>query len=206
MKMYKLAFLLHLVLIVLASVYMAIDSYSVLYKKENNGIVFKGLSKILNNRYFDIYGKYTGAETGYGYYAPNVMSSGVLAFEHRGKQYGVPMHNYENTIRYMNLCSMFLQKEIQRMDRETKEELFSKGQDIVLTNAIKKEGNIDSLYYDILLKNMSAKFMSRFGDNDTMSVKLQVYDYPTLADFKASEMNNKAKLLTAYEKKYFTKG
>jgi hypothetical protein len=211
LKVYKLFFLLHLLVIACVSSYMSIDSYCAFYdQKVPSNVFVKGMRKTLESTAFEVYGKYTGAETGYGFYAPNVISGGFLEFTKNGERMKLPIHNYENSIRFMNLSTSFVQQALRSLENREKRmeklaqaltagpdemELILKEVDEIKTNCL------DSAFFDLLARNMSTKFMKDFASNDTLSVKLKIYDYPTLADYKLSYST--PQYLTAYEKKYF---
>jgi hypothetical protein len=195
---------IHLGIISMFSIVESIESYCVLYHKKipAKNIFFKSIVRFIYYKPVAIYSKYTGAETCYGFYAPNVMSSGYVEIQKDGKLYGFKMSNQENQIRYMNLCNVFVSKGIEDMEAKQKNE---KGQirQQTYTN-IHSNGfkNVDSLYFDLLLKNMCYRFMSQHNNNDTLEVKLKICEYTNMRNYKSATDTNLTSFY-AYEKKYF---
>jgi hypothetical protein len=193
--------------IILISVYLSITSTCYLYQKPvpNNALV-RGMMRTMANPVFTTYTKYTGAEMGYGFFAPNVISSGYVFIKKNGKQCDFKLSNQESWIRYMDLCHVFVAAAI---SDEIKNEGIKKGmikpdkvyKEYVTSNKI-KYSNVDSLYYDLLLKGISYRYMKDFKLTDTLDVQLRIYDYTHLADFKKPSDKNLTSFVI-YEKKYF---
>lgn len=188
-------------MLVCNSIYMTVHSYTGFYEKKlPNNIWYKGLDKIIANKYFEAYGKYTGAETGYGFYAPNVASSCVLVIEDGYGRKMQPMFtNYETTVRYLNMCSWLFHNSTTNIPEEVagaKPVAFYKGLN---------SHQIDSLYVEVLMKSISNKYITQ---GDTLSVKLKVLDYPSLValnkePIESENIYNIGNYLTCYDRKYF---
>ena len=192
---------LHIFLIALTSTYMSINSYYTFYDdKEMPVKVMKPLANVLFNKFTRAYSTYSGAETGYGFFAPNVMSSGMLYFSQNGSPRYMSLRNQECLTRYMNMSGSFVFSALEEArDRQKKSK-----KHIPIVREQKGYAYLDSCYRDLLLKNISMRFMNGFKASDTLSVKLNVFDYVTLADYKEN-LPVKYSYITMYEKKYFYK-
>lgn len=110
-----------LILVVAMSTFTTLDSYYGFYYEDKNYKEENTLAKItqiiIRFRPLQFFADYTGFNTGYGFFAPNVASDFVILFkvyDAQGKQVKVlenlPFATKEGFIRFSNVHSMYLDK------------------------------------------------------------------------------------------------
>jgi hypothetical protein len=160
--------LLILTIIIATSIVTTSDSYYGFYYGNDKSYQEKTLYKIANSIItfppIRIFSKYSGFDTGYGFFAPNVASDFVILFkvyDEQGKQVKIlenlPFKTKEGFIRFSNVHSIYLDK---------------------------IEGEISSLwdrYLDIILEQMavSVKKMNCMA-SCCLEVELYLYDFPEM--------------------------
>ena len=201
MRIFKLIIVAHIILLVCNSIFMTIHSYTSFYEKKlPDNIWYKGVGRLIANPYLEANGKYTGAETGYGFYAPNVASSCIMVLEDgNGRKMQPSFGNYETTLRYLNMCSWLFHNATSK-----NKEAFGDRKPIALYDGLNRK-QVDSMYVEVLLKSISNKYMVR---GDTLSLKLKILDYPSLVTLnkepnEAENIYNIGNYLTCYDRKYF---
>ncbi|WP_114819502.1 hypothetical protein [Chryseobacterium sp. KLBC 52] len=132
----------------------------------------------------NIFTSYTGFDTGYGFYAPNVASDFVMSFELKDKngnileQKNLPyFKNKESRVRYTTIFNMFLDK-------------------------ISDKNKYDKKYYqylDIIIRQIAAHVMKENPLASSVTTKLYLYNYPAIADFKKGKTNENLILIDEFK-------
>jgi hypothetical protein len=129
---------------------------------------------------------YTGLDTGYGFFAPNVASDFILMFELKDKQGKVTQNrimpnfkNKESIVRYTSVFNMFLDK-IAAEDGEKKENKYQQ-------------------YLDVILKQIAINVKKQNPNTDKISAKLYLYDYPSLENFKKNKSLERLIFISEYK-------
>jgi len=178
----------HIAVIILVSINFSIDGYCRFYSKAKpKGYAY--VQRLIGNPWMEVYTKYTGAESGYGYFAPNVLSSGTFVFRYGNNIYYPALSNRENMIRYQNLASAFISHTVE--DRS------------LHTPAERKADSVKNRYFDLILKNMSVRFMQQHKFQDTLHAKLLLYEFPSLRQY--DPRNSHSQFFPLLERDYFTK-
>ena len=127
---------------------------------------------------------YTGFDTGYGFFAPNVASDFVLMFDIQdsvGKtiaQTAMPAFKQkESQIRYTSLFNMFLEKVKQK----------------------KTEDNPYKKYLDLILKQIALNVKKDYPQAASINAKLYLYDYPSLEKYRKGETKENAFLINEFK-------
>ena len=151
------------------------------YKKP---LVYTVSESIAQLKPVNIFTSYTGFDTGYGFYAPNVASDFVMSFELKDKngkvleQKNLPyFNNKESRVRYTTVFNMFLDK-------------------------ISDKNRYDQKYYqylDIIIRQIAAHVMKENPQASGVITKLYLYDYPTIADFKKGKTNENLILIDEFK-------
>lgn len=151
------------------------------YKKP---LVYTVSESIAQLKPVNIFTSYTGFDTGYGFYAPNVASDFVMSFELKDKngkvleQKNLPyFNNKESRVRYTTVFNMFLDK-------------------------ISGKNRYDQKYYqylDIIIRQIAAHVMKENPQASGVTTKLYLYDYPTIADFKKGKTNENLILIDEFK-------
>jgi hypothetical protein len=163
------------------------DGYYGFYYEDKNyekPLAYSIAEDIAQLKPVNIFTSYTGFDTGYGFYAPNVASDFVMSFELRdknGKVLGQKTHPYfknkESRVRYTTVFNMFLDK-------------------------ISTKNIYDKKYYqylDIIIRQIAAHVMAENPNAASITTKLYLYDYPTIADFKKGKTNENLILIDEFK-------
>lgn len=125
---------------------------------------------------------YTGFDTGYGFFAPNVASDFVLLFElydSTGNSINktiMPRFNQkESRVRFTSIYNMFLDK---------------------LKNKKGKEQNQYFQYLDLIIGQIALSVKKDYPNAEVISAKLYLYDYPDLKRYRQGKQNENAVLIT----------
>ncbi|MBA3829036.1 MAG: hypothetical protein H0X33_08875 [Taibaiella sp.] len=124
------------------------------------------------------YARYTGADCGYGFFAPNVLSSGAMSFVYKNKNIIPKFSTYEGKVRFSSLISNFISHTVNKSSINTDTA------EIKHKNQVYK--NIDDLndkYYDLVMKNIAAKVIVDNFCTDTITIKLFMYEFPNLKKY-----------------------
>lgn len=159
--------------ILLSSIKLTFDGYYGFYF-ENQKVQKVEVSNILDYIYdtkpIFLFRTYTGFETGYGFFGPNVSSDFITVFkiyDNNGKLCKVldqvNFKSKEGALRFTTLNSLFLDK---------------------LTN---KENKKYNQYLDIIIKQISKFVINDYPKNYKIDTELYLYDYPTIAAFNKGE-------------------
>lgn len=155
--------------VLLSSIKLTFDGYYGFYY-ENKKVEKTILSNISDYLYDSnpifLFRTYTGFETGYGFFGPNVSSDFITVFkiyDEKGKLIKlldrVNLKSKEGTIRFTTLNSLFLDK---------------------LTD---KENKKYNKYLDIVVKQIAKYVDKDYPKNYKIETELYLFDYPTIVDF-----------------------
>jgi hypothetical protein len=184
--------LLHLVYLVGNSFTHTITSYFEFYRvlDRSKGFTYvldkyqSGFSKFNGLTPVQIYGKYSGFDMGYGFFAPNVLSSGDMVFEYKHKRLLPEVNSYEGNVRFSSVISRFIGHMVipkEEKDTTAVDPRYNKPEYKI---KFEKVCDIEDQYYELVLKNIAAKVYAQYNCNDTMKVKLYIYDFPSLASYR----------------------
>ncbi|KMQ59331.1 hypothetical protein ACM46_19630 [Chryseobacterium angstadtii] len=133
----------------------------------------------------NMFASYTGFDTGYGFYAPNVASDFLLSFELKDKNGNVleeklmpSFRKKESRVRYTTVFNMFLDK------------------------ISADKGTYDSRYYqylDLIIKQTAMNVMKENTKASHVTAKLYLYDYPTIADFNKGKVKENFILIDEFK-------
>ena len=128
---------------------------------------------------------YTGFDTGYGFFAPNVASDFVLMFDIQDSlgrtihQCAMPRFKQkESTVRYTSMYNMFLEK---------------------ITKKDEEEGNIYLQYLDIVIRQIGVAVKQDYPGAVHVNAKLYLYDYPSLEKYRQGIRKETAILISEYK-------
>lgn len=157
----------HLLFILLINSVSSYTSYHDFHHQKGNSSVAKGITKLMGKKFFRYYGRYTGAEMGYGFFGINVRSNGVLIGECGGKELTADFKSYETSLRFFSMTNALTDDFIKPGD----------------TSQIK---NIMSEYNKLVFKNIAVTMFQKGECQDsTVSVSYNLLTYPTLAAVRA---------------------
>lgn len=163
---------LSLFVICLFSFLSDIDGYYVFYKKDKPQLIQKldAFSQTLPMRFI---GQYTGAETGYGFFGPNVSSDFIFEiniYDDKGilknKFNRIPTKSKEGALRLGCINNMFIEK---------------------LDDIDEKHNR----YLDIVLEQITKRIKKDYPSSYKIEMKMYLYEHPSILQF--SKGNNIAK-------------
>lgn len=158
--------------------------YGFYYDKEDykKPFVYELSNKITDFEPVSMFTAYTGFDTGYGFFAPNVASDFVLLFELQDAEGNVleerimpELKNKESIVRYTSVFNMFMDK--------------------VITSKKKSESQYHQ-YLDIVLKQIAKSVLKENYGAAKCTAKLYLYDYPTLERYKKGEKKDNLILIS----------
>lgn len=158
--------------VVFSSFRTAYDSHVSFFNKKPNETVLKYLDKIGGNNIYNLFLNYTGLNTGYGFFSPNVSSDFIITHNiyKKSKQNLIFSNSLfstkEGAHRFANLNSLFMEK------LEAIEE--------------KDKSKIDTLklkYLEVVLNRLNNYNLDSDKDIDSIKTTLFLYHYPFLKEY-----------------------
>jgi hypothetical protein len=129
--------------------------------------ISEGLAKFKGFRY---YTRWTGTETGYGFFSPSVRSRGYIEVMTCGEKFYPKFKSLEANNRYMS------------MSTSISEHFFSNSQE---NNSLQEHNTNKDDYFNLIYKNIATKLINEvkcFSGEATINYTL--IDYPTLERLK----------------------
>lgn len=161
-----------LISVVFSSFRTAYDSHISFFNKKPNEALLKALNKIGGNDQYNLFLNYTGLNTGYGFFSPNVSSDFIITHNiyKKGKQNLIFSNSLfstkEGTHRFANLNSLFMEK----------------------VEAIEEKDNskIDTLklkYLEVVLNRLTNYKLTHDKEIDSIKTTLFLYHFPFLEEY-----------------------
>lgn len=158
-----------------------LDNYYGFYRKEKPEIA-KKLQSFCELKPISIFGKYTGFETGYGFFGPNVSSDfifDIYIYDENGKLIKtldkIPTQTKEGNLRLSCINNMFLNK---------------------LDDEINKKYD---RYLDIVMEQITKKIKEDQPKNHKVEMKMYLYEYPSIKNIGKGDTTPKKIMIKKYE-------
>ena len=188
-KKIQLSAILSLLLIVLlVGMKTTFDGYFSFYYEDGQytkPFIYQATEVLVKSTPVSRFIAYTGFDTGYGFFAPNVGSDFVLLFDIQDslgqtiQQTAMPKFKQkESQVRYTSVFNMFL-------ERVKKQE--AKGKDQY------KE------YLDLILRQIALNVKRDYPKAAFVQAKLYLYDYPSFEKYRQGETKENAILITEFK-------
>jgi hypothetical protein len=152
------------------------DGYYGFYHEEDNykkPLAYELSNKIVDFEPLSLFAAYTGFDTGYGFFAPNVASDFVLLFELQDRYGNIleerimpEFESKESIVRYTSIFNMFMDK---------------------VVSSKKKNDSQYHQYLDVVLKQIARNVLEESHGAAKCTAKLYLYDYPSLERYKKGE-------------------
>lgn len=153
--------------------------------KYNKPWAYEATESIIKYLPVTVFITYTGFDTGYGFFAPNVASDFVLMFDIRDSlgqtiyQSAMPRFNQkESSVRYTSIYNMFL-------DKIGKQE--------------QQEGNKYLEYLDIVIRQIALSVKKDYPSAAHVNARLYLYDFPSMERYRLGDRKEKAVLISEYK-------
>ena len=147
-------------------------------------VIYQMSEAVVQSEPVSLFLSYTGFDTGYGFFAPNVASDFVLMFDLKDaegntlQQRIMPrFEQKESMVRYTSMFNMFLEKIKQEP----------------------KDSSVYIEYLDIVIRQIAQKVKSEYPGAATVDAKLYLYDYPSLERYRNGETKENAILVSEYK-------
>jgi hypothetical protein len=163
----------HVGFIMLICSYSAYHKYCRFYKISENALVKKVNAAAFFNKPMLCYGKITGTGTGYGFFAPNIKSSGIIMGDCDGKKIYPVFNSFESAMRFSVLSSRVTD---------------------YLTSSDEPTGILDKelrdKYYGLIFKSIGVKIYNQnHCTQDTFFVSYNILDFPELKTYHKTKGN-----------------
>lgn len=152
------------------------------YKKP---FAYTATESIIQSPPVNIFIAYTGFDTGYGFFAPNVASDFVLMFDIRDSagntihQCAMPRFKQkESSIRFTSVYNMFLDKIAKKEEQQSNKYL---------------------QYLDVVVRQIAVAVKKDFPAAASVDAKLYLYDYPSLKSYRSGDRKERALLISEYK-------
>ncbi|PWN69891.1 hypothetical protein C1631_007695 [Chryseobacterium phosphatilyticum] len=153
-------------------------------KTYNKPLIYTVSEEITQAKPVSMFTSYTGFDTGYGFYAPNVASDFVIKFElkdmhgHILEEKIMPsFKSKESRVRYTTVFNMLLDK---------------------LSDKNKYDPAYEQ-YLDIIVQQIATHVMSENPEASGVTTKLYLYDYPSIVDYKQGKVNENFILIDEFK-------
>jgi len=161
----------HITCIILVCSYSIYHKYCRFYKIKENGLVKNINTTLLFNVPMLYYGKFSGTESGYGFFAPNIKSGGIIAGDCDGKKIYARFNNFETAMRFSILSSRITDYLITRTDS---------------TDSLNI--NLKEKYYNLVFKNIAVKIYNQNRcRQDTLYMSYNIIAYPSLRQYRQGQ-------------------
>lgn len=164
------------------------DGYFGFYYEDgqyNKPFAYKATESIIQTVPINVFLSYTGFDTGYGFFAPNVASDFVLMFDIQDslgrtiQQCAMPRFKQkESSVRYTSVYNMFLDKITKREEQESNKYLE---------------------YLDIVVRQIAVTVKKDYSGAAYINAKLYLYDYPSMEQYRKGDRKEKAILISEYK-------
>ncbi len=165
------------------------DGYYGFYYEDSTSytkpLAYELTEAVVQSEPVSVFLSYTGFDTGYGFFAPNVASDFVLMFDLKDAQGNTLQQRImprfeqkESMVRYTSMFNMFLEK----IKQEPKDSSSQYAQ-----------------YLDIVIRQIAKNVKSEFPDAATVEAKLYLYDFPSLERYRQGDTKENAILVSEYK-------
>lgn len=158
-------------------IFMGVTSTNYIYSVYHNRVptnkVILLMDKCLSFSFAKYYTRYTGTETGFGFFAPNVRSFGTMMGKTCSKKFQVQFKSVEGSMRLNCMLTTVTDKLLQDTKMKTKQDtLFEK-------------------YNELLIKSIATNSFNNFNyrTDSCKTIQLQYYlvEYPSLKIINSSK-------------------
>jgi hypothetical protein len=163
----------HIVFIICTCSFSAYDKYCLFYQLKEVDAFKSGNKKLFFNAPMLYYGRFTGTGAGYGFFAPNIKSGGIILGDCDGNKIGANFNNFESMMRFSVMATRITDYIINKND----------------TSGI-RDRSLKERYYDLVFKSIAVKIYNQNQClQDTSYLSYNIFDFPTLAAYRAGYRN-----------------
>lgn len=170
---FKIFVAFHIMFIICICTISTYSNYCTFYNLKKESVLINQMGKLLAPKLVQIYGKLSGCDSGYGFFAPNVRSAGIIILENNNVKYTPEFKNLEARIRFSTFESTISNHLLEQKD------------------TLQTNSTTDSLmraYNDLLFKAIAVKLINEKAcESQTPTISYNIYDYPSLEMFRKGE-------------------
>jgi hypothetical protein len=123
---------------------------------------------LLNAVPYNYYGRYTGAETGYGFFGINVRTNGLLIGECDGKKLSPVFASYETSLRFFTMANSATDGYISEAEGRT-------------PDSLRGSLTVKQAYDNLVLKNIAFTLYTKYGCGDSSAtLSYNLLNYPSM--------------------------
>jgi hypothetical protein len=159
----------HVLFIILVNLLGSYKSYHEFFNKPQDSRPVSFLVGLFNKVPFNYYGRYTGAETGYGFFGINVRSNGLLLGECDGKKLIPVFASYETSLRFFTMANAVTDGYLSEAEGR-------------IPDSLRQSMNIKQAYDNLVLKNIAFTLYTKYGCSDSSAtLSYNLLNYPSMA-------------------------
>jgi len=163
---------LHLLFIFLANLTGSYGTYHEFYNKPKDSPPERFLTGLLKGAPCNYYGRYTGAETGYGFFGINVRSNGLLLGECDGKKLSPVFASYETSLRFFSMANTVTDGYLARVEHK-------------VPDSLRGYTNLGQAIDNLVLKNVAFTLYTKYGCTDSSAIlSYNLLNYPTMENLR----------------------
>lgn len=178
----------HLLFIILVNLTGAYRIYHEFFSTPQDSRPERLVATLLKEAPCSYYGRYTGAETGYGFFGMNVRSNGLLLGECDGKKLSPVFASYETSMRFFSMAN-------------TVTDRYLTGAEGKVPDSLHGNTNLVQAYDNLVLKNIAFTLFTKYGCSDsTATLSYNLLNFPSMKDLQrgAAPKYQLAKIITLH--------
>ncbi len=161
---------IHLLFIFLVNLSSSFIVYNEFHHKKYTPAPIKAISSFFNLTPCKYYGRYTGAETGYGFFGINVRSNGLLLGECGGQKLSPEFLSYETSLRFFSMASAVTDEYLEPLSG---------------SDSAKASASTGNDYHNLVLKNIAVTLFQKNNCADTsVLLSYNLISFPTIAEIR----------------------
>ena len=178
----------HIGIILVVSLYSSYTTVCDFYHKPKNPWLHSVMFSFFDFKPIQVYCRYTGTETGYGFFAPNVRSGGSVTVQLNGKNMFPQFNSLEGQIRFSGLSGELIENLLTPVD--------------TMEMHAREISIVKNKYHEILFKNIAVKMANESHQSvDSVMICYNLVRFPTLTDAREGRFD-KPRLYKLKELKY----
>jgi hypothetical protein len=164
-----------LLFIILVNLLGSYSAYHEFFNKPQDSRPENFLVHLLNEAPLNYYGRYTGAETGYGFFGINVRSNGLLLGECDGKKLSPVFASYETSLRFFTMANAVTDGYLSEAEGK-------------VPDSLRGYMNVKQAYNNLVLKNIAFTLFTKYGCSDSSAtLSYNLLKYPSMEGLQKGE-------------------
>jgi len=163
----------HIGFIILVCSYSTYHKYCRFYNVPENQAIKKTNMALFTGNVLTYYSRLSGTGAGYGFFAPQIKSTGLIIGDCDGNRIGARFKNFETMMRFNVMAG------------RVTDYLITKDDGSPITDSVLK-----SKFYDLVFKSIAVKVYNQNQcSQDTLHLSYNIVNFPTLRQYRAGRRN-----------------